>query len=77
VWVHTKQGAFMKVAGYDRARRPLKTFQVRDLQAVGGGEYTLKSMSVETVDPASGRVVGRSYLEFNNPVRRAGPRGPR
>jgi len=77
VWVHTKAGAFMKVTGYDRAKRPVKTFEVKDLQAVGGGEYTLKSMSVETIDPASSRVLGRSYLEFNNPKGRAGPRGLR
>lgn len=69
VWVHTKAGAFMKVSGYDRQGRPLKTFQVRDLQAVGGGEYTLKSMSVETIDPASARILGRSYLDFDNPRR--------
>jgi hypothetical protein len=77
VWVHTKAGAFMKVTGYDRAGRPVKTFEVKDLQAAGGGEYTLKSMSVETIDPASLRVLGRSYLDFDNPKGRAAPRGLR
>lgn len=77
VWVHTKAGAFMKVTGYDRAKKPVKTFEVKDLQAVGGGEYTLKSMSVETIDPASGRTLGRSYLEFDNPKGRSRPRGLR
>lgn len=66
VWVHEKYGAMMKVVGYNAQGRPLKQFQVTDLMRVGK-EYTLEKMRVDSIDPASNKVVGITYLEFERP----------
>lgn len=71
VWVHEKYGALMKVVGYNAAGRPLKQFQVTDLMKVGKGQYTLERMRVDSIDAASNRITGTTYLEFNKPQKAA------
>lgn len=68
VWVHSKQGALMKVVGYNKAGKPLKQFQVTDIMRVGD-EYTLRRMRVETIDPANNKAVGITYMEFDKPTK--------
>lgn len=66
VWIHKKYGALMKVVGYNAKGRPLKQFQVTDLMRVGK-EYTLRRMRVDTIDAASNKTTGITYLEFEKP----------
>ncbi|WP_159434957.1 MULTISPECIES: outer membrane lipoprotein-sorting protein [Rubritalea] len=68
VWVHSKQGALMKVVGYNAAGKPLKQFQVTDIMRVGN-EYTLRRMRVESIDAASNKFTGVTYLEFDKPTK--------
>lgn len=67
VWVHTKFGAFMRIRGHDSKGRLLKQFEVEEVMNIGKGVYTLRRMKVDTIDPASGRVAGNTFLEFERP----------
>ncbi|MFC5051910.1 outer membrane lipoprotein-sorting protein [Rubritalea spongiae] len=63
VWVHKKYGAMMKLVGYNAQGKPLKQFLVTDLMRLGK-EYTLRTMRVSSVDPASNKQTGITYVEF-------------
>jgi hypothetical protein len=76
VWVHTKFGAFMRIRGHDRQGRMRKQFEVEEVMNVGDGVYTLRKMKVDSLDPAGGRVIGTTFLEFDRP-KKADPGGLR
>jgi len=66
VWVHQKYGSLMRVIGYNAGGNPLKQFEVTDLMKVNG-EYTLKRMRVDSMNPDTNKSVGFTYLEFDKP----------
>jgi hypothetical protein len=66
VWVDQGNGAMVRTRAYDGQGRLLKEFNVRDVQKYKDA-YILKTMRVETRDPASGKVIGRTYLEIDDP----------
>jgi hypothetical protein len=49
--------------GYDSAGKMIKRFEVVSAQKIEGRWY-LKQMRVETIEPQSGRVAARTYLEI-------------
>ena len=63
VWVDKNKGALTKIEGYDRKGRLSKKFTVVSVQQIDG-QWMLKSMSVERVDPETGKAVLRTYLEI-------------
>lgn len=63
VWVDKNTGALTKIEGYDRNGRLSKKFTVVSVQKIDG-QYLLKSMSVERVDPETRKVIQRTYLEI-------------
>lgn len=67
VWVHKKFGAFMKIEGFDRSGKRLKRFEVREVQKLSDGSYTLKRMDVSSMN--GNRTSSRSTLEFDKPKR--------
>jgi hypothetical protein len=67
VWVHTTQGAFMRVRGYDAGGGLIKEFQVNDIMQVGPGVWTLRRMQVATHDPRSGRRQSLTNVTFDTP----------
>ncbi|MFD0892121.1 outer membrane lipoprotein-sorting protein [Luteolibacter ambystomatis] len=75
VWVHTKQGAFMRVRGFDKSGAMLKEFQVDEIMNVGNGVYTLKKMTVSSM--AGDRRTGVTTLLFDKPQDAGGPKGLR
>jgi hypothetical protein len=72
VWVHTSQGAFMKVCGFNKLGRLLKGFVVEDIMSIGNGVYTLRKMKISTYDPASDpkdpRTLSYTNLLFEKPT---------
>jgi len=56
----------MQVVGYNAAGKPLKRFQITKLMRVGD-DYTLRTMRVDSIDPASNKSHGVTYLEFDKP----------
>jgi hypothetical protein len=75
VWVHKKSGALMKINGYLANGKCVKTFEVTDIMRIGGGEYSIKKMKVQSFDQ-NGRASGITYLEFEKP-KAAQPQGLR
>jgi len=69
VWVDKSTGALTKIEGYDRKGRLSKKFTVVSVQKIDG-QYMLKSMSVERVDPETRKAAFRTYLEI---LGKAGP----
>lgn len=67
VWVHKEFGAFMKIEGFDRSGKRLKRFEVRDVQKLSDGSYTLKKMDVLSMN--GNRTTSRSKLEFDKAKR--------
>jgi len=65
-WIHKKAGALMQVVGYNAAGKPLKVFKITKLMRVGN-EYTLRTMRVDSMDPATNKSRGVTYLEFEKP----------
>jgi hypothetical protein len=74
VWVHTTQGAFMRVRGYDAAGGLIKEFQVNDIMQVGPGVWTLRRMQVSTHDPRNGRRQSLTNVTFDTPRQIGGAR---
>ncbi|PYM02484.1 MAG: hypothetical protein DMF19_02795 [Verrucomicrobia bacterium] len=64
LWVDKDNGALMRMEGYDSAGKMIKRFEVVSAQKIEDRWY-LKQMRVERIDPQSGRVTGRTYLEIN------------
>jgi len=54
----------MRMEGYDSAGKMIKRFEVVSAQKIENRWY-LKQMRVERIDPQSGRVTARTYLEIN------------
>jgi len=64
LWVDKDNGALMRMEGYDSAGKMIKRFEVVSAQKIENRWY-LKQMRVERIDPQSGRVSARTYLEIN------------
>ncbi len=63
VWVDKKQGALTKIEGYDRQGRLSKVFSVNSVQKIDG-QWMLKQMRVERIDPETRKATLRTYLEI-------------
>ena len=63
VWVDKNTGALTKIEGYDRKGRLSKKFTVVSVQQIDG-QWMLKSMSVERMDPEARKAVLRTYLDI-------------
>lgn len=66
IWVHQASGGAAKMLAYDRGSKVIKHYEVTKIQKVNGAN-ALKELRVETLDPASGKVTGRTYMKMNNP----------
>ena len=64
LWVDKDGGTLMRMEAYDRAGKLIKRFEVVSAQKIEDRWY-LKQMRVEAIDPQSGRVTARTYLEIN------------
>jgi hypothetical protein len=68
IWVHQATGGTAKMEAYDRSSRVIKRYEVTKMQKVNGTN-ALKELRVETLDPASGKVQGRTYMKMNTPAK--------
>lgn len=76
VWVDKKQGALIRMVGFNGEveARPLKEFLVNKVMEVGGS-YTLREMRVASFDPGTGKTKGLTYIRFDEP--KVKPKGVR
>jgi hypothetical protein len=66
VWVHKDSGGILQMRAYNRGGKLVKEFKVLSGQKYKGA-YILKKMRVTATDPATGKVVGRTYLQIADP----------
>ncbi len=64
LWVDQQTGAIMGLEAYDWKNQLAKKFEVVSAQKIDG-RWFLKQMRIEEMDPATGKVQSRSYLEIN------------
>ena len=64
LWVDQQTGAIMGLEAYDWKNQLAKKFEVVSAQKIEG-RWFLKQMRIEEMDPATGKVQSRSYLEIN------------
>ncbi len=67
IYVHQASGGALKMEAYDRSSKVIKRYEVTKAQKVNGAQ-TLKELRVETLDPATGKVQGRTYMKMNTPA---------
>jgi hypothetical protein len=62
LWIDQESGALLRIEGYNKDGRLLRRFEVVSAQKIDG-QWMLKQMRVETLDPESRKVLNRTYLE--------------
>lgn len=68
IWVHQGSGGVARMEAYDRSSKVIKRYEVTKIQKVNGAQ-TLKELRVETLDPATGKPQGRTYMTMNKPAK--------
>ncbi|HEV2841644.1 MAG TPA: outer membrane lipoprotein-sorting protein [Chthoniobacterales bacterium] len=63
LWVDKSGGALMRMEGYDWSGRLTKRFEVVSAQKIEG-RWFLKQMRIEGIQPGTGKVLARTYLEI-------------
>jgi Outer membrane lipoprotein-sorting protein len=63
LWVDKSGGALMRVEGYDWNGQLAKRFEVVSAQKIEG-RWFLKQMRIEEIQPGTGKVQARTYLEI-------------
>lgn len=63
VWIDQESGAILRMEGYDREGRLRRRFEVISARKIDG-QWMLKQMRVETFDPATKKILNRTYLEI-------------
>lgn len=62
VWVDKASAALLRIEGFDGAGKPSKRFEVVSARKIDG-QWMLKQMRVERIDPATRKTTGITYLE--------------
>jgi hypothetical protein len=68
IWVHQATGSAAKMEAYDRSSKVIKRYEVTKIQKVNGTN-ALKELRFETLDPATGKIQGRTYMKMNTPAK--------
>lgn len=63
VWIDKESGAFLRMEGYNREGLLRRRFEVISAKKIDG-QWMLKQMRVETFDPATKKILNRTYLEI-------------
>ncbi|RBP38004.1 outer membrane lipoprotein-sorting protein [Roseimicrobium gellanilyticum] len=66
LWIDQKSGAMLKMEAWDRSAKKVKQFVVRKGQKYKDA-YILKQMRVHSFDPSTGKEVGVTYMEIDDP----------
>jgi len=67
IWVHQASGGAAKMEAYDISSKVIKRYEVVKIHKVNGTN-ALKELRVETLDPATGKTLGRTYMKMNTPA---------
>ncbi len=67
VWIDKDSGSIMQMEGYNGEGKIVKRFTVKSAQRIDG-QWMLKSMRVEAINPETRRPTERAYLEVEGKV---------
>lgn len=67
VWVDQENGSVMQIRGYNDEGKPVKHFKVLSVQKIDG-QWMLKQMRVESLNPETGKPVEMAYLTVKDKV---------
>jgi hypothetical protein len=70
LWVDQRTGGLKQVEGYDGEQRLVRRLLVRSVQQIDA-VWMLKQMRVDRYDAASGKRLGMTYLEIEDPGKKA------
>lgn len=62
VWIDKASAALLRIEGFDKSGKPAKRFEVISAQKIDG-QWMLKQMRVERLDPETRKTKGITYLE--------------
>ena len=62
VWIDKESAALLRIEGYDKSGGLVKRFEVVSAQKIDG-QWMLKQMRVERIEPATRKTTGITYLE--------------
>jgi hypothetical protein len=65
LWIAKDRGALIKAEGFNWQGKPIKRFEVISGQQIEG-KTIFKQIRIERLDPQSGKVVSRTYLELDS-----------
>ncbi|WP_395749303.1 outer membrane lipoprotein-sorting protein [Prosthecobacter sp.] len=68
IYVHQASGTALKMLAYDQNSKVIKRYEVISAQKINGVQ-ALKELRVETLDPATGKIIGRTYMKMNPPAK--------
>ncbi|HYY27687.1 MAG TPA: outer membrane lipoprotein-sorting protein [Chthoniobacterales bacterium] len=63
LWIAKNRGALIKAEGYDWQGKLIKRFEIISAQQIEG-KTIFKQLRIERLDPQTGKVVSRTYLEL-------------
>jgi len=63
LWCEQQSGALMRMEGFDWNDKLVRRFEVVSVQQIEG-RYFLKQMRIEALQPQTGKVLARTYLEI-------------
>lgn len=63
IWVDPGSGSIMRMEGYNREGKLIKRYEIISGMKVGDA-WMLKQMRIESIDPATRKRTGRTYLEL-------------
>lgn len=62
IWIDRESAALLRIEGYDKSGILAKRFEVVSAQKIDG-QWMLKQMRVERIDPGTHKITGITYLE--------------
>jgi hypothetical protein len=66
IWVHQGSGGMAKMEGYDVKGNLIRRYKIASVQKVGD-THIPEEMRIETVDPATRKRTGLTYMTFDKP----------
>ncbi|GAB4170717.1 MAG: hypothetical protein Fur0032_09680 [Terrimicrobiaceae bacterium] len=62
VWIDQSGGALLRMEGFDKSGRLVRRFSVTSAQQIDG-QWMLRQMRIESINPETRKTLSRSYLE--------------
>jgi Outer membrane lipoprotein-sorting protein len=69
IWVHQGSGGMAQMEGFDRQGISVRKFKITKLQK-SGDTHIPEQMRIESFDPATGKKIGLTYMEFDKPEKK-------